>query len=325
MTPQSHPVSVSVTSPISPALDTVKRVLFQPFDLGKWFVIGFCVWLAQLGEGGYGGNFNLPMGHGHGGGPDLRQALEQAKDFVVSNLYWILPLAIVLVVVGFAIGVLITWLNSRGRFMFLHCVALDKAEVAVPWRKFAREGNSLCLFRIVLGLIGLVPVLPLLAVAGLVILRMVNLGEPTVGGIVTLVGIVLALVVLALVFWVIGKLMMDFVVPIMFLHGGRCTEAWRKLLRLLSPNLGHFLLYLLFQIVLSLAIGALVLTVMVVTCCIFCCLTAIPFVGTVALLPVLVFQRSYSLYYLAQYGRDYDVFPAPPVPIPSVMPPLMSA
>ena len=27
------------------------------------------------------------------------------------------------------------------------------------------------------------------------------------------------------------------------------------------------------------------------------------------LLPVLAFKRSYSLYYLAQYGREYDVFP----------------
>ena len=42
----------------------------------------------------------------------------------------------------------------------------------------------------------------------------------------------------------------------------------------------------------------------------------LPFIGTVLLLPVLVFKRSYSLYFLAQLG--YDVFPVlpptPPVP-----------
>jgi hypothetical protein len=31
-------------------------------------------------------------------------------------------------------------------------------------------------------------------------------------------------------------------------------------------------------------------------------------------LPVLVFKRAYALYYLAQYGPQYDVFPAPPTP-----------
>ena len=45
---------ISVVEPISPALEHVKRMLFQPFDLGKWFVIGFCAWLAYLGEAGGG-------------------------------------------------------------------------------------------------------------------------------------------------------------------------------------------------------------------------------------------------------------------------------
>ena len=62
------------------------------------------------------------------------------------------------------------------------------------------------------------------------------------------------------------------------------------------------------------AIGVLVLVAIVVTCCIAGCLMALPYLGTVVLLPVLVFKRSYSLYYLAQFGPAYDVFPAlPPI------------
>jgi hypothetical protein len=49
---------ISVTEPVSPALERVKAMLFKPFDLGKWFTIGFCAWLALLGEGGSGGGFN---------------------------------------------------------------------------------------------------------------------------------------------------------------------------------------------------------------------------------------------------------------------------
>jgi hypothetical protein len=42
---------------------------------------------------------------------------------------------------------------------------------------------------------------------------------------------------------------------------------------------------------------------------------AIPYLGTVLLLPVLVFKRSYSIYFLRQFGPEYDVFPpAPPAP-----------
>jgi hypothetical protein len=49
---------ISVTEPVSPALERVKTMLFKPFDLGKWFTIGFCAWLAFLGESGGGGGFN---------------------------------------------------------------------------------------------------------------------------------------------------------------------------------------------------------------------------------------------------------------------------
>jgi hypothetical protein len=58
-------------------------------------------------------------------------------------------------------------------------------------------------------------------------------------------------------------------------------------------------------------IGAMVIAAVLVTCCIAACFLALPFIGTVLLLPVLIFKRSYSLYYLAQYGPEYDVFPKP--------------
>jgi hypothetical protein len=50
---------VSVISPIGPSIRRIKEILFQPFELKKWFVIGFCAWLAKLGEGGR-FNFNNP-------------------------------------------------------------------------------------------------------------------------------------------------------------------------------------------------------------------------------------------------------------------------
>jgi hypothetical protein len=79
-------------------------------------------------------------------------------------------------------------------------------------------------------------------------------------------------------------------------------------LRLVSANIGNILLYLLFQIVLGLVIGMLVFVVVLATCCIAGCLLALPFLGTVFYLPVLVFQRSYSLFYLAQFGPSHNAF-----------------
>jgi hypothetical protein len=313
---------ISVTEPVSPALERVKTMLFKPFDLGKWFTIGFCAWLAFLGEGGSGGGgFNNAFSNkfnGNNSGPagdSLRHGYHQARDYVVNNLDWIIPAAAGAMILLLALWLLILWLSSRGRFMFLHCVALDKAEVAEPWNKFEREANSLFWFRLVMGLIGTVLMLPMLAGIALMIVRMVLRGEPDTGGIMIAAGLGLIFFLLAIVFALINKFTEDFVVPILFLRGGKCLAAWREFWGLLADNAGLFTLYILFQIVLGMAIGIIVFGAIIITCCIAGCLMAIPYLGTVLLLPVLMFKRSYSLYFLRQFGPTYDVFPpAPPAP-----------
>ena len=159
--------------------------------------------------------------------------------------------------------------------------------------------------------------LPLLGGIALMTVRMVLRGEPDAGGILLVVVLGLIFIVLAIIFALINKFTEDFVVPILFLRGGKCLAAWKEFWGLLADNAGLFALYILFQIVLGMAIGIIVFGAIVITCCIAGCLMAIPYIGTVLLLPVLVFKRSYPLYFLRQFGQAYDVFPpaspAPPV------------
>jgi hypothetical protein len=192
--PANNPREINVVEPITPACERVQQMLFKPFDLAKWITLGFCAWLAGLGESGGGGSYGYNGGN-HGGNP-AGQPLEQfrhfyhvAGDYMMANLVWIVPSAIFLVLAGVALWVLVLWLSSRGKFMFLHCVALDKAEVEVPWRQFAGAANRLLRFRIALWLIGMLLMLPLLGLAAIVILRMVLRGEADVAGVVTALGL----------------------------------------------------------------------------------------------------------------------------------------
>jgi hypothetical protein len=327
--PPAAPRTINVVEPISPALEHVKRMLFQPFNLGKWFIIGFCAWLAGLGERGAG--FHGSGGGNHGGGSlDFRHTLDEAKNFLLNNLDWIIPLAALLVFLILGLGLLFLWLNSRGKFMFLHCVALNRAEVTEPWSKFATEGNSLFWFRLVLGFIGMILTLPLLGVIIFMILQMVYRGEPDVRRILAAAGLALVFFLAAMVLAIIKKLTVDFVLPVMFLRRTGCWAAWREFYRLLCVHFWQFVLYLLFQIVLAMAIGALIVMAVLLTCCIAGCLMILPYLGTVLLLPVLVFKRAYSLCFFAQFGPEYDVFPPPPPAQPApglppmpVAPPMM--
>ncbi len=291
---------VSVIDPITTAIQRVKLILFNPFEIEKWFIIGFCAWLAFLGEGGGpgGGGGGPSGGGGHPG---------DFKGFVVEHLAIIIIVVVVILVIGFTISIDLTWLSSRGRFMFLHCVAENKAEVKVPWRKYRKQGNSLFLFRVALMFIGLLCFG--LLIGGGVVLGIVfgRAGSP---GLIILIvaAFLLLLIPLAIIFGLIGKFLRDFVVPIMYIENSTCMESWRRFMSVLSSNKGRFALYILFQIVIGMATGAIVLAAILATCCCACCILSIPYLGTVLMLPILVFQRSYSLYYLRQYGPEFDVF-----------------
>ncbi|UCD00021.1 MAG: hypothetical protein JSW66_09085 [Phycisphaerales bacterium] len=314
-----RPDRVSVIDPISPAIERVKLMLFSPFDLRKWLVIGFCAWLAYLGSGGGGGGgsggggggprYTGPPGH-HEKQDEIRRGIESARDYFSQNSYWIIPVVVAGVVLVIAIGLLIAWLNSRGRFMFLHCVATDRAQVKVPWHKFRKHGNSLFLFRIVLGLIGLLVVgLPIIGIVVCIIM----LATGTVAGVASVPGIIIFAVitfVFAIALLLVKKFTLDFVVPTMFLQTASCLAGWRGFMAILSANKARFALYLLFQIVIKIVIGAIVGIACCIGVCLCCasCLLLIPYIGTVILLPLLVFERAYSLYYLQQFGPRFDVF-----------------
>ena len=314
----NSPRKISVTEVIDPAYERVKLMLFQPFDFTKWIVIGFCAWLAGLGESGGSGGLNFGNnsfnGHNNQSTEQFREFYQTASDFVTANLSWIIPVCVFAALLGLAIWLFILWVSSRGKFMFLHCVALDKAELDVPWRTFANAANSLFWFRLVVGLIGMVLWLPLAIFIAVSVIRMVVQGEPDFADVMLCVVLGLVLIFISIVFLLIRKFLGDFVVPIMFLHKGTCLAGWREFWGLLSAYPGQFTLYILFQIVIHIAIAAMIIIAILVTCCIAACFLALPFVGTVLLLPILIFKRAYSLYYLAQYGPEYGLFPKPPAP-----------
>ncbi len=62
---QSTERKIEIFAPCSAALDLTKLILFQPFDLTKWFVIGFAAFLSHLAGGG-GGSFNYNPNLGKG-------------------------------------------------------------------------------------------------------------------------------------------------------------------------------------------------------------------------------------------------------------------
>jgi len=305
-----NPQHISVIDPIGQAIEHVWLMLFKPFDLSKWFIIGFCAWLAQLGHGGGGGGGgNGWKDYGHGG-----PVMETIKNSIIAHLAVIIFVAAIVVPIIIIIALVLCWLRSRGQFMFVHCVAGNKAEVVVPWNKFARHGNSLFLFRIVLGFIGFLVIgLPVAAAVFAGFVMCATGFNPA--AIIGLTGAIFVVVVVAVLLGLIAKFTTDFVVPIMFLNTESCVAGWKQCLALMGSHKAQMLLYILFQIVICLVMAFIALTICLVTCCCCCCLLVLfvlPYVGTVILLPLFAFKRAYSLFYLRQFGTQFDVFSVKP-------------
>jgi hypothetical protein len=118
---------------------------------------------------------------------------------------------------------------------------------------------------------------------------------------------------LVLVVWIatlviVGFLLEDFVTPIMYRRRCGCMEAWGEFRRVFSGHGGTLVLYFLFKMLLGFVVGLLALLV----ACLLCCLVVIPYIGTVIMLPFLVFNRSYSLYFWQQFHDDYHLLPLEP-------------
>lgn len=297
--------AISVIDPVSPALEKVKSLLFRPFDMGKWFTIGFCAWLASISQGGF--HFNFPFNNQSQSGPGL----EQAKDFFAEHLLMITVVASIVLTIVLAITITLLWLSCRGRFMFLHCIVENKAEVKAPWHKFSKPANSLWLFKLVSGLIAFACLAVCSAMIALMVVLLNRDGSGSnVGAISAIVLLSLITVMVLIITGLFFKFTNDFVVPTMYLRLCNCSEAWRQFLQILSSNKGNFVLYLLIQVVIGMVFATIILALVVGTCCCAAIFLIIPYIGTVLILPLLVFRRAYSLYYLRQFGAGFDVFAA---------------
>jgi hypothetical protein len=308
--------NIEIFKPFGEAFELIKRILFQPFDIKKWFVIGFAAWLANLGGGGFNYQYNRREDV-----QKLNEAISQIPHpILVTGVCVLVSLVLVLIV-------LFAWLRARGRFMFIDCIVKNRGAIAEPWREFRKEGNSYFLFSLVVGLCFLVFAallsLPLiiLAIKGRYYLY---LHRDRLD--LYVISLIAAWVFVMLLLVFVWALIANFMTLVMYRRRCRACEAFRTVTKLIAANPGEILLYCLFLIVLALATA---MVACLVTCA-TCCIAAIPYIGTVILLPVFVLLRSFSLLFLRQFGPEYDVWaglmppeflpilsPASPVPPPT--------
>ena len=300
---------IEIFAPFGEAFELTRKILFQPFDLTKWFVIGFAAWLATFFSGG---GFNF---RSFGKGDWRWESRHHGPPFSFHDMpAWVIPLTVVGMVIALAIVVVLMWVNARGRFMFTDCIVRNRAAIAEPWREFRVEGNSYFIVQLVLTFCCL------LVGGGLALLIMLEWYWGWGG--VPLALLVLFGAAFLLVAILVG-LLLRFMVPVMYRRRCGAMEALRDVWSLVSDYPGAFVLFVLFYIVLSIAAAM----VGCVIACVTCCIAALPYFGTVILLPIVMLLFALPLCFLRQFGDQYDAWAVvrptePPVPpVQEILPP----
>ena len=205
------------------------------------------------------------------------------------------------------IGLLVLWVSCRGKFMFLDNLVHQRSEISRPWTEFAAQGDSLFLWLIFYMLISL-------AILGFSVLLGFAVFVPLMAGdvswvvtapLVIVAGTISFIFMLAIMF--IDFFLTAYVVPIMHKERTSCMQAWSRFLTLFREHPGSFILSGLFYLVVSISGILGIMIVGVMTCCIGLILMAIPYVGSVILLPYTVTLRYLTLDFLGQFGDEFSL------------------
>jgi hypothetical protein len=102
---------IEIFKPFGEAFELTNKILFQPFDVRKWFVIGFAAFLSGH-FAGVGFNFTSPFGNFQ----SHRATQEVIPPHFEQWKPWLAVAIVLLALVVLALVVALTWLNARGQF-----------------------------------------------------------------------------------------------------------------------------------------------------------------------------------------------------------------
>jgi hypothetical protein len=292
----------------------MKRSLFIPFDLKKWFVVGFTAFLAGQTTCGFQGGPSFSRRE-RVNWDGILYFPQRAWGWLGDHHGWamIILFAIFLICI---IAIVIAWLSSRGKFMFLDNVVHDRSNVIAPWNEYKHEGNSFFLFNLLLGFLIFVVLIAYIVqcFTSLQALYERSGDWKTLIGPAILAGVGFLAISFACGF--IRLLLNDFVVPIMYRNRSTTWSAIQKFFPLFLSQLFYFVVYGLFLLFLLLVIGIGIFIAGCVTCCIGFVILGIPYISAIILLPLSYTQRAFAVEFLEQFGSDFHIFPRPNITPP---------
>lgn len=256
------PTPPSAVEAIMPAIEHVRKVLFSPFNWRKWAALAFIALLAGMLNNGSGGNFNMPLDSDSGPGAAIEDAGEQAIRWMQAHLTETILAGVALFLFWLAFVLLMLYISSVFRFIFVDSVITDRVQIRQQWRDNRAEGAAFTWWRIGFFFVALLGLLVLAGLPAGVCALMIAQAAQTGGAGAPIAGAIISGLLAFLLFflWVfvtalINAMTRDFVVPIMYLRRIGTMDAWREFWPILGASKMGFVVYFLMKFVCALAAG----------------------------------------------------------------------
>ncbi len=242
----------SAVDAISPAFEHTKRQLLQPFRLGQWVRLALVGLLAgELSSGGWKvpnfSNFNIPR----------RSGTEHflAPGFAGTDPMLFAGLIVVLLVAGFALGILLMYISSVMRFILFDSVLAKECHIREGWSRRQQAGWRYFVWKFLYALVTFGVLTVLVGIPLGFAFAVGWLGDPkqhwvplVLGGI-ALFFVVMIFVIAMSVIYVLTK---DFVVPQMALEHIGAMEGWSRFWPMIKAEKTGYAGYVGMKIVLAL-------------------------------------------------------------------------
>lgn len=247
-------MSVSAIDCVQPAIRHAREQLFARFRWGQWSRLALVgILAAELRVGGCNfGRIGFRGLRSKGSGHEVPVFhLPHIDPARIGQFLGLIMLAVLIVIV---LGFVLLYINSVFRFMLFDSVLRRECSISEGWRRWHRAGGRFFLWQLVFQisagmffafLIG-VP-LAMAATAGWITNPLEHVGR-LAGGVILLIGAVLIFALLAAAVQVLAR---DFLVPIMALEGLDFADGWSRLLALIRPEPGTYVVYLLLKLALA--------------------------------------------------------------------------
>jgi hypothetical protein len=235
----------SASQAISPAVERTKNYLFRPFRLGTYLKLSLVACLTE----GFSSNFNFNSGHHTSSGTGIGDF----TGFHLSNE--IMALIVVAVLVCIAAGIIISYLITRLRFAFFHCLIHQTKEIMPVWGLYRVKAMRFFILTLIVCFISL-GVLALAVAPFALSFYKIYLASQHGGQVswVSCIALFLALFVviflLALIFAVVNLTMHDFMLPHIALENATVRAAWLAACGYIKAEKGAFLLYVFLRLML---------------------------------------------------------------------------